>query len=112
MSYDKFSRRLAGLLVAIALLVLPVTAAAAPAGDAQPTWATSLQSLLDSLQSWFVFDQPADDAAPVASVRDASDSDLGSTLDPDGQKMGPKDGKNGPPDGNETGLGSTLDPDG
>lgn len=110
MSYNKYSRRLAGVLVAIALLVLPVTAAAAPAGDAPSSWATSLQSLLDNFQSWFAFDQPADDAAPVASVRDASD--LGSTLDPDGQKMGPKGGSNGPTDGHELGLGSTLDPDG
>lgn len=111
MSYDKYLRRLAGVLVAIALLVLPVTAAAAPAGDAPSNWATSLQSLLDSLQSWFVFDQPADDAAPVASVRDASDADLGSTLDPDGQQMGPTDSSNSPIDP-DLGLGSTLDPDG
>jgi|GEM_PF-5754591 len=106
MSYDKFARRLAGVLVAIALLILPMTAAAAPAGDVPATWASSLQSLLDNFQSWFVFAPPADDAAPVASVRDTSD--LGSTLDPDGQKMNPKKGD----PGLTLGLGSTLDPDG
>ena len=113
MSYDKFVRRLAPVLVAIALLVLPMTAAAAPAGDAPASWATSLQSLLDNFQRWFAFEPPADDdddAAPVASVRDTSD--LGSTLDPDGHKMNPKHGGQGPTDTVEMGLGSTLDPDG
>ena len=65
---------------------------------------------MHQLQSWVTVEPPADDPAPVANVLDASD--LGSTLDPDGQKMNPKDGSEGSSDTTEFTLGSTLDPDG
>lgn len=107
-SRGPMSRRAAALLLAAALLVMPAVAGAAPqAADATvPSWSQIWQGLTGYVASWFGWGGP--DAV-------AGDSELGSTLDPDGQE--PEDPARltlVPEDDLDTDaeLGSTLDPDG
>jgi len=108
------NRRLAALVVAVALLALPaaVSQAAQPVDSPQggSAWSVVWSNLSDLFASWFGFAEPSD------TQRVNGRSDLGSMLDPDG--VVPHDPTGTavtaaypqPTSGGE--LGSMLDPDG
>ena len=108
------NRRLAALVVAVALLALPaaVSQASQPVDSQQggSAWAVVWSQLSDFLGYWFGFTEPTD------TQRVSGESDLGSMLDPDGvvapDPTGPATTTtySAPTSGGE--LGSMLDPDG
>ena len=106
-SCGKPSHRLAALIAVVALLVMPVVASAAPAStDVASSWSFTWSGLVETVASWFQWTQPTVSHA-------SAESDLGSTLDPDGRKVAPTDPANQVTLAAPTGeLGSTLDPDG
>ena len=98
-------------LVAAAFLLLPIHAAAAPAAsDVGGSWSLAWSGVVEWVASWFGWRR----LRRVATTA-GSQSDLGSTLDPDGKRLAPDPvGSTNqitvePPQGK---LGSTLDPDG
>jgi hypothetical protein len=109
-----FNRRLAALVVAVALLALPaaVSQASQPVDSPQggSAWSVVWSNLSDLFASWFGFAEPTD------TQRVIGESDLGSMLDPDGvvapDPTGPATTTtySEPTTGGE--LGSMLDPDG